>query len=325
VLVKAADPSHIRSKYKPITAFFAYAVWQERNGQHKALDVLLRVVRASKRFGFMWNRIRPLVVTLLDKQNNVSVKRIAILASPHLWLWKFPASKHLIQSLAVAVSEIPYADEVGTSVVDTMLQVAFNPSLRSSIPPDMWSWLNKRPSLPPVCWGRYLAGHANILQTVRALRDTETLKSFLLLVWSEWNGPYSHGLKEMHTAIREDLGEIGMWRHREDLLRHLDNVLGQLDLGLEHMRRHDPGIDKGDIQRRRDQYRRLRGALLEADRGATETLIREPLRLTIVFCLLIPIDRHKIPLDIYVCNSSPVSVVARLGYSPRSGIHPITW
>jgi len=228
----------------------------------------------------MWNRIRPLVITLLDKQNSISVKRIAILASPHLWLWNFPASKHLIQPLAVAASEIEYADEVGTSVVDTMLQVAFNASLRSSIPPHMWSWLNRRPSLPPVCWGRYLAGHANILQAVRALKDIETLKSFMLLVWSEWNGPYSHGLKEMHTAIREDLGEIGMWRHREDLLRHLDHVLDQLDLGLEHLQQHDPDLDEADIPRRRDQYGTLRGRLLEVDGEATEMLLCEPFRLT---------------------------------------------
>jgi len=255
----------------------------------------------------MWNRIRPLVATLLDKQNNVSVKRIAILASPHLWWWNFPTSKHLIQPLAAAASEIPYTDEVGTSMVDTLLQIAFGSSMRLFIPPDMWLWLNKRPSLPPVCWGRYLAGHADILQTVRALGDIETLKSFLLLVWSEWTGPYSHGLDEMHTAIREDLGEIWMWRHRGDLLRHLDHVLGQLDLGLEHLRQHDPDIDEGDIQRRKDQYGTLRETLLEM-------LIREPLRLTTSFCLLILIGRHKVPLDIYVCNSSPVSVGACLGY-----------
>jgi len=262
----------------------------------------------------MWNRIRPLVVTLLEEQNNVSVKRIAILASPHLWLWNFPASKHLIQPLAVAISEIPYTDEVGTSVVDTVLQVAFNPSLRSSIPPDMWSWLNKRPSLPPVCWGRYLAGHASAFRTVRALRDIETLKSFLLLIWSEWNGPYSHGLQEMHTAIREDLGEIGMWCHREDLLRHLDHVLGQLDLGLENLQQHDPDIDEGDIQGRKDQYGTLREALLE---------IRELLRLTTSSCLLILIGRHKILLDIYVCDSSPMSIGACPGYLlPRPCIHP---
>jgi len=118
----------------------------------------------------------------------------------------------------------------------------------------------------------------------------------------------------MGFSIREDLSEIEMWRHREDLLGHLDHVLEQSDLGLEHLGQHEPGIDEGDIRQRKDQYGTLREVLLEVDMEATETLIREPLRLTTIFRLLIPTDRHKVPLDVFMCNSSLVSIAACSGH-----------
>jgi len=304
-LVEAANMNQIHSKYKAITAFFPYAVWQ-----HGPLRAFLRAVRSSKQHGFMWNHIRPLIPMLLNEESHLSLKQAAILASPHSQWWKASTSEHSIQLFAAAASAIPYTDEVGMSLVDTLLQVASDDSVRSFIPVGMWSWLNKRPSLPPVCWGRRLASSRDVFQIIRTLGDIETLTSFLLLVWSEWDELPFEGLEEMRASILEDLGGIEMWRHREDLLRHLNHILGRLDSGLEHLRQHDPDIDEGDIQRRKDQYGTLRGALLEVDMEAAEMLLREALRLTILFCPLIPIDRHKVPLDVYVCNSSPVSVAA---------------
>ena len=275
-LVEATDLSQISSKYKAITAFFPYAVRQEGDGQRETLDAFLRAVRSSKRHGFMWNHIRPLIPTLLDEESHVSLKQAAVLTSPHSEWWKSLTGEHLVQQFAAATSAIPYTDEVGTSVVDTLLQIAFDNSVRSRIPVDMWSWLNRRPSLPPVCWGRRLASHRDVLQIVRAIGDVETLKSFLLLVWSEWDELHFEGLDEMCTSIREDLGGIEMRCHWEDLLQHLDRVLEQLDLGLEYLRQHDPDIHESDIQRRKGQYGTLRGALLDM-------LIRESLRLAVVF------------------------------------------
>jgi len=314
-LVEATDLGQIRSEYKAITALFPYAVWQERDGKHEMLNAFLYVVGASKWFGFMWNHIGPLFPKLLDEESHISLKRASVLVSPHLRWWSLPTSKHLIQPLATAASAIPYTNEVGMSVVDTLLQIASDHSLRQYIPLDMWSWLNTHPPLPPVCRGRYLAGLSNTLQIVQALGDIEILKSFLLLVWSEWNGLYFEGLKETYSSIWDDLSEIEMWHHREDLLKHLDHVLGQLDLGLEHLRQRDPDINEDGIQQRKDQYRTLQKVLLEVDMEATEMLIGEPLRLAIHFCPLTSIDRHKVPLNVYVCSSPPVSIVACLGYS----------
>jgi len=279
-LVRAADLDRISSKFKAITALFPYAVWQERNGQHEMLDLFLRTVRTSKKqkHRFMWKHIIPLIPTLLNEENDVSLKRAAILVSPHSRWWKASTDGHLIQLFAAAVSAIPYTDEVGTSVVDTLLKIASDDSARSFIPVGMWSWLNRRPSLPPVCWGRRLASHRDVLQIVRAIRDVETVKSFLLLVWSEWDELHFEGLEEMCTSIREDLSGIEMRFHWEDLLQHLDRVLEQLDLGLEYLRQHDPDIDESDIQRRKGQYGTLREALLEM-------LTREPPGLTVIFLL----------------------------------------
>ena len=35
-------------------------------------------------------------------------------------------------------------------------------------------------------------------------------------------------LMEMKTSIRKDFGGIGMWGHRDDLIKHLDFIHGEL-------------------------------------------------------------------------------------------------
>ena len=216
----------------------------------------------------MWESIIPLVVKLLDEENPLSLKRAAILVSPHVPWWKFANLKHLIQLLTGAASAVPCTDEISQSVVDTLLQIASNGSLRPHIPADMWSWLNKRPSLPPVCTGRYLGGTRDVVQTVRALGDIETLTSYLLLVWSEWGNPYSDGLDEMYTSIREDFSGIEMGYRRVVLLLQLDHVLRQLDLGLDHLRQYSPSLDGDAIWRMKERYGKLKEVLLEVDREA---------------------------------------------------------
>ena len=41
-------------------------------------------------------------------------------------------------------------------------------------------------------------------------------------------GRNSGGLAEMRVSIREDLGGIEMWHHRQDLIERVDRVLEQL-------------------------------------------------------------------------------------------------
>jgi len=59
--------------------------------------------------------------------------------------------------------------------------------------------------------------------------------------------------------------------HQEDLLQHLDYVLGQLDLGLEYLQQHKPNLNGGDIQSMKGRYGRLKKILLEVDGQARGT------------------------------------------------------
>jgi hypothetical protein len=155
-------------------------------------------------------------------------------------------------------------------VVDTLLQIASESKLLPHISVDIWLWLTKRPSLPPLCQGRYGGTHPDIVKAVRALEDLEILKSYLLLVWSEWDGQASigvceRGFRDICASTREDFGGVRNGHHRADLIRRLDCVLGQLDLGLEHLKQHNPHTTECDIQKMRRQYGELKEILLEAD------------------------------------------------------------
>lgn len=195
-------------------------------------------------------------------------------------------------------------------MVDTLLQVASNDTLRPHIPIGMWSWLNKRPFLPPACAGHYLGSTRDVVQTVRALGDVNILTSYLFLVWSEWGNPHSDGLDEMYTSVREDFSGTWVGHHLEDLLQRLDRVLGQLELGFDHLRQHKPSLSVDDIRLMKEQYGKLREILLEVDGQAIDSdePTREPPRSAIPSGLLTPVDMHRIPLDVHVCNASPVSV-----------------
>jgi len=263
-MVEAADQGSICSRRKAISALFPYAVRQERDGKHEMLDAFLHVAEASDLRGYMWCRIEPFISALLHEERHGSPKLAAILASPHLPWDQFTNSENSIHLWAAAASAVPYTNHIGQSVIDTLLRIACEPPLQPHIPVGVWSWLNKRPSLSPVCRGRYLGSSPDVLQIVRALGDIEILTSYLLLVWSEWD--HLQGPNEMAISIREDFRGTQMARHREDLLRHLDHVLGQLDLGLEHLRQSKESLVEDDVQQMKVQYGELRDQLLEVGR-----------------------------------------------------------
>ena len=153
-MVNTGDPGPIYSKHKAITALFPYVLWQEQDGQHKVLDIYLQAVRASKRRYFMWNHINQLPITmLLNEDSPVPVMQAFILMSPHL-PWHLFSNKHWVQLWATAASAVPYTDEIGQSVVGTLLYIASNLSLQPHLPIHMWSWLDSPPVLPPICAGR---------------------------------------------------------------------------------------------------------------------------------------------------------------------------
>ena len=314
-MLKATDGSSIRLKRKAITTFFSYAVRQERDGQQKLIDTVLPLFRVEvvrghtvstlPLFGLtiMWHHIEPLISTVLNEENYISLKQVIILASPNLPWGRFVNPRHLIQPWAAAASAIPYTDDIGQSVVDALLQIAADPSLQPHIPADMWSWLNRPSSLPSACLGRFRGSDGQVVQVVRALGDIEILKSYLLLIWSEWDEPWQSGLNEMRASLREDFSGIGMGHHRQDLLRRLDDVLEQLDPEPEHLH-----FDTDAFQRMKNEYGELREVLLEVDRKAGVTLIRGFPVLIVIFGPLTPADRYRVSLDFYVCNPSSVSI-----------------
>jgi len=274
-MLKAADGSSIRLKRKAITTFFSYAVRQERDGQRKLIDTVLPLFRVEVVRGhtvstlpllgltIMWHRIEPLIDTVLNKENSISLKQVIILASPNLPWGRFINPRHLIQPWAAAAEAISYTADIGQSVVDTLLQIAANPSLQPHIPADMWSWLNRPSSLPSVCLGRFRGSDGKVVQVVRELRDIETIKSYLLLIWSERDEPWPSGFYEMRASLREDFSGSGMGNHRQDLLRRLDDVLEQLDPEPEHLH-----FDADTFQRMKKEYGQLREVLLDVDRKA---------------------------------------------------------
>ena len=325
-MIGTADPDPIYSKRKAITAFFPFAAWRGRNGQHRMLDTLLYTARASGEQGFMWYYIKPVVTMLLNEESPVPLKQAVILLSPHLTWWNFTDDKHLTQSWAAATSAIPYTHDVGQCVVDTLLLIGSQDSLRPHLPVGMWSWLNKRPSLPPICIGRSSGTEQDSVQTVRGLGDIETLTSYLLLVWSEWDGILS-GFEEMRTSIKEDFSGIETEHHRRELLQRLDHVLEQLDRGLAHLLQQKPNLPMSHIWVAKAQYGELREVLLEADREANNKLIRETPELTLLFGMLTLPHRHWTPLNVHVCDSSPVPLIASVNHRvPRPpSMTPLTF
>ena len=121
-----------------------------------------------------------------------------------------------------------------------------------------------------------------MVRQVRRLRDIEILKSYLLLVWSEWDNLYFDGCLEMQALIREDFGGAGMWCHRDDLIEHLDNVQEQLDRGVEYFQQHNPEINEYHIQHSKEQYEGLKNVLMEVDKTVMGTLTRAPPRLILL-------------------------------------------
>ena len=124
------------------------------------------------------------------------------------------------------------------------------------------------------------------------------------------------GLREMEISIRKDFGGIGMWCHRDDLVKHLDHVQLELDRGLEHFERHNPWVDEDKIKKRKGRYGHLKNVLLEVDKTAMETLTRTPPELTL-FDLCANLV-FRIPHRLHVFFVSPVSVILCVGRFPGS-------
>ena len=270
-MVEFKNLFHIQSKRKAVTALFPYAVRRERDGEHRMIDAFLDAARTSGSTTHLWDVIRPFIPTLFDQ----ACPRTVVLTSPHVPWHRELHDGNAVARWAAAASAPPYTEGIGQSVVDTLLHIASIDSLRPQIPVGIWTWLNKRPSLPPVCFGRTIGTKRNVIRRVRELGDTEILKSYFLLVWSEWDcisGPAA--LVEMQISIQEDFSGIGLRHYRRNLVEQLDHVLEELDRGSGYLKQYKLWIDDGYVELAKKQYKKLKEILLEVDKEALKILTR---------------------------------------------------
>ena len=280
-MIKDAGPNAISSKRKAISTILPFAISLEED-EPWVLDLVVRALRCQaprwlEPIG-MWHKAQRHTDALFIKPSTLSLDRAIALTSPyrnlesrltshypHRCSWK----ECEVDRWATAVLEIPYTEEVGRSVVDATLQVASNSSLRPHIPIGIWALFKEQPSLPPICQGRSLGTKPDVINHVRGLGDVEILKSYFLLVWSEWPPFYDNGFTTMETSIREDFCGPGMRQHREDLVQRLDRILRELGREPGYFKKHTgEDVTKDNIRRRKKRYEKLKDMLLKVGRDA---------------------------------------------------------
>ena len=262
-MAEETDPDQTLSERKAISALFPYAISLGRGAHQGMANGIMRLTMIPRSTRFMWHCLES---TLFVESSSPSLNRTIILVAPYLPWTDARHDQHMVDRWAAAVLAVGRVEEVCESVVDVLLQIASNGSLRSLVPDGIWALLKDRVSLPPVCRGRSLGTRLDVILHVRGCGDVEILKSYYLLIWSEWDSFSDPVINEMETSIREDFGGVRMWGHREDLMGRLDHVLAQLNMGSEYLNREKPGIDEVAIEPAREQYTKLRDALMNEER-----------------------------------------------------------
>ena len=249
IMVGAAYSSLILSNRKAIRALFPYAIRLGQRGDEGMISTLLSAARTSGPGGFIWHRAGPYIAELFNEPTPHPSEIIAPASHYALWNGKL-LDTQAVSRWAEAVSAIPYSEEVGQSVAYTLLQIASIGSLRPHISNNVWTWLKRLP-LSPCCQGRLRGTKLDLVRCVRGLEDIGILKSYYLLVRSGWYYPTHPGSMEMQVSTREEFGGIGTVCDREDLIAHLDHVLGELGQGFEYLQQYNRGSKRTTPFRRR--------------------------------------------------------------------------
>ena len=283
-MVEANDSELVFSKRKAINTLFPYAIFLEQGGQQQMINAILRSARVSdsgrltfleaRQVGinaiisrvrsskfepsdsgkFLWGRVVLYISRLFEKRSPTSLNRIVTLISPYAPWDGALNNATAVSRWAAAVEAIPYTDEVGQNTADAFLQIVNIESLRPQISIEMWGWLQRRSSPPPVCRGLQVAKRWTTFVHISRLGDVDILRSYLLLVWTE---SFIHeSLGDVLSLIREDFGGIGKESYREELMERLDHVLGRLD----------QAEDSPFTREAKRQYARLKEVLLELHR-----------------------------------------------------------
>lgn len=254
-MIEAGNQAAILSKNQAICALLPYAIFLEKGGQQGMVDTIVYAARASKKHWFM-DPVTSYIATLFGKP---SLDRVITLVSPHLhWGHGLLGGKMVVEWAAAALAASD-TEEISQSMVDTLLQIVSIDSLQPYIPCEVWTQLKKQPPLPPLSQGQYWGTTLGAVHYVRRLGDLEIIKSYFLLVWSEWNRLCADGMDEMEALIKEEFSGSEMQSHRKDLIKRLDCVLRQLDQGPDY-------LDGRHIQLAKWDYGRLRAVLLEVNR-----------------------------------------------------------
>jgi len=304
-MVEAGDLIAIYSKRKAISALLPYAIRLPGDGQQKMIGALSGTHRTSIFTDFVWDCVELRMTVLLNEPRTPSPDRVITLVSPYLDWNKYNFDRNTVTRWSTAVLAtlaVPYTEEVGQTVVDTLWRIASVDTLRQHIPVGIWLWSSNQTFIPPA-WSWHHERDPRgweATRQFRALGDIEILKSYLLLVWLDWAPLHGTALVEMCTSIREDIDGIGMGQHRQDLRKRLDHVLEQLARGQEYLYRHRPDLYTVCRRTTKDQYRELKRVLLEVDGEAMQTLTRTSSRMIILFDLLTSVGTYRISLDVHV-------------------------
>jgi hypothetical protein len=154
-MVEDVDSDRIISQRKAINTLFPYAIILEQGGQHGLIDAISRVARVSSSRSsnhgrFMWHHIVLYISRLFEERSPASLNRDITLISPYApWVGALN-NRTAVSRRAAAAPAIPHTDEVGQSVFNALLQISFFDLLRPYIPLDVWGWMKRQPSLPPM-------------------------------------------------------------------------------------------------------------------------------------------------------------------------------
>lgn len=208
---------------------------------------------------FMWHHVILYISRLFEQQSPTSLNRVIALISPHVSWEGGPRGVVAVARWAAAAEAIPYTEEVGSSVVDALLQIARINFRQSRIPIYMWEWLKRKPSLPPMCGGLSAPYPEQIVPYVRGLGDIDIIRSYFLLRWTGQAPLNTDETYQMERSIREDFVGIGMKQYRKDLMEQLDRAIRPWDSRLTS--------NPNDVNTKTalKQYIQLKTALLEVE------------------------------------------------------------
>jgi len=304
-------------KQKVFATLLPYAIWQERGGRPEMFRVFLDVGSIKRVPQISWRHALDSLCTALRGATPLTM----VLASAHIpWDSDLLEGKEdLVQSWVAMTSAVESTEGIAPEcVVGTLFQIAALDELSPHITIDVWLWLTKRPSLPLFSRGYYYGSRRQVVKAVRGLEDIEILKSYMVVVWTERYPVWEDGFDEMCASLREDFGGVGMGHHRVDLIQRLDEIIWQLDQGLEHLRRGNPDLGERDVQSMRDQYGKLMGVLLEGE--LLEVIARTSCQTIMLLRLLTQVGVRRISRNIYVCAPFVVSIAPFL--EPSTSLIP---